>query len=62
MPMLLGGLLVSASGLGLLLAMVARALEPGLLLSLLGFCAAFAGTLMMIGGIIRIASRGPRRF
>lgn len=43
-------------GLGLLLAQVSRAIEPGLVLSLLAYAAAFGGLMVAIAGLIQILS------
>ena len=57
MRLILAGLCLAMLGIGVQLAMVVRVIEPGLLLSLLGFCAAFGGCMAAIGGIIRKAGR-----
>jgi len=44
------------TGLGLLLAQVSRAIEPGLALSLLAYAAAFGGLLVGIAGLIQLLS------
>ena len=56
MRLLLGGLTFLLLGLGLLLAQVSRAIEPGLSLSLLAYAAAFGGLLVAIAGLIQILS------
>lgn len=56
MRLLLGGLTILLAGLALLLAQVSRAIEPGLALSLLGYAAAFGGTVVAIAGLIHILS------
>lgn len=54
MPLLLLGVILSLSGLGLLLAMVADLVGTSLVLALLAFAAAFGGTLLAIAGVIRL--------
>ncbi len=54
MLLLLLGILLSISGLGLLLGMVADLVATSLVLALLAFTAAFGGTLLAIAGIIRL--------
>lgn len=56
MRLLLGGLTFLLLGLGLLLAQVSRAIEPGLALSLLAYAAAFGGLMVAIAGLIQILS------
>lgn len=56
MRILLGGLGIMLVGLGLLLAQLSRAVEPGLALSLIGYAAAFGGMLVGIAGLIQILS------
>ena len=56
MRLLLGGLTMLLLGLGLLLAQVSRAIEPGLVLSLLAYAAAFGGLMVAIAGLIQILS------
>lgn len=58
MRLLLTGLVIVLVGLGLLLAQVSRAVEPGLMLSLFAYAAAFGGTLAGIAGLIRVVSAG----
>jgi len=51
--LLLTGLVIMLAGLGLLLAQVSRAIEPGLALSLFAYAAVFGGTLVGIAGLSR---------
>lgn len=59
MKLVLAGAGVMAAALALLLAMVVRAIEPGLGLSFAAYAALFAGMLLAFAGIVRIAR--PRR-
>jgi len=54
--LLLSGVAIMLTGLGLLLAQVSRAIEPGLALSLLAYAAAFGGLLVGIAGLIQLLS------
>jgi len=54
--LLLSGVAIMLTGLGLLLAQVSRAIEPGLALSLLSYAAAFGGLLVGIAGLIQLLS------
>ncbi len=56
MHLLLSGVAIMLTGLGLLLAQVSRAIEPGLALSLAAYAAAFGGLLVAIAGLIQILS------
>jgi uncharacterized membrane protein len=56
MHLLLSGVAIMLTGLGLLLAQVSRAIEPGLALSLLAYAAAFGGLVVAIAGLIQILS------
>ena len=56
MHLLLSGVAIMLTGLGLLLAQVSRAIEPGLALSLLAYAAAFGGLLVGIAGLIQLLS------
>ncbi len=47
------GILISMVGLGLLLAQVARAIEPGILLALASFVVAFVGILISVAAALR---------
>jgi len=53
---LLSGIAIMLTGLGLLLAQVSRAIEPGLALSLLAYAATFGGLLVGVAGLIQIFS------
>lgn len=59
MKLTLLGAGVMIGGLVLLLAMVARMIEPGLALSLLGYATAFSGMFIGLAGAIRLS--GHRR-
>lgn len=56
MHLLLTGLVIMLAGLGVLLAQVSRAIEPGLALSLFAYAAVFGGTLVGIAGLIQVLS------
>jgi hypothetical protein len=51
------GVPLMLSGLALVFAMVVRAIEPGLWLSLLGFAAMFGGTMLAIVGTVETLRR-----
>lgn len=57
MKLIIYGAGVMLAGLVLLLAMVARAIEPSLGLSLLGYAIAFAGMFLGLAGAVRHAPR-----
>lgn len=57
MKLILAGAAMMAAGLGLLLAMVVRLIEPALALSLLSYATLFAGMLLGLAGVIRHARR-----
>lgn len=54
MRLLLIGLATMLLGLAGLLAQVSRAIEPGLVLSLLAYTATFGGTLIAVAGLIQV--------
>lgn len=58
MKLVLAGAGVMAAALALLLAMVVRAVEPGVGLSFAAYAALFAGMLLAFAGIVRLARRG----
>ncbi|SEP11255.1 hypothetical protein [Aquisalimonas asiatica] len=55
---LLAGTLIALASLAALLAMVAGALEVGLLRSLLAYAALFVGVFIALGGILRFLRAG----
>ena len=57
MRLILAGIVLVLAGLGGLLAMVVRMIEPGLALSLLCYGAAFAGAGVTTFGLIRRAQK-----
>ncbi len=57
MKLVFAGACVMAAALALLLAMVVRAIEPGLGLSFAAYAALFAGLLLAFAGIVRVARR-----
>jgi hypothetical protein len=54
MPLIIAGASVMLSGLGLLLAMVVRVIEPSLGLSLLGYASLFVGMFLALPGAARL--------
>lgn len=55
MKFVAAGACVTLAGLALLMAMVVRAIEPGLALSLLAYAALFAGMMLVVIGAVRRA-------
>ncbi|MFV8835117.1 hypothetical protein [Aquisalimonas sp.] len=55
---LVAGALIALAALAVLLAMVAGALEVGLMRSLLAYAALFAGVFIALGGILRLLRAG----
>jgi hypothetical protein len=61
MGLIAAGAGIALAGLLALLAMVVRWIEPGFVLSFLGFAAMFAGTVLMLAGVVRRARRQAPR-